>query len=343
MRTGWNADEVESLKKLRLDPVRNSPEKLLALVRHFKGPKPGVWAVTEGASEVRVSTYLARKVRDLTSEGKLDWLLQDQGLTPSGSGGGGGTVAKAASLTWARQMQQSGDWLDLCKTLTTLSEQLEAPVQQLLALSEMDVWNQSLVIDSLDGQTSVGLKIEDDQLFRALKEHFPAHSAWELLEEWKAKIEQIHGQLPALCQWVAERPGIPALPQADPDGSVLDNPGITARFAQTVVSNALETVYHGESIDDFYRHSVQREYEMSSSGGLWSLTWALVGVHYVIATWGNRDELEILKRRHIEFREEIRDLPEMQAVVNSYRQLTLCRDDLRKELEKIRHFEIFQG
>jgi hypothetical protein len=46
------------------------------LVRHFKGPRPSVFAVTESGSEPYVSKGLARKVKKLTLEGKLNWLLE---------------------------------------------------------------------------------------------------------------------------------------------------------------------------------------------------------------------------------------------------------------------------
>ena len=71
----WNSEELSSLKELRLDPISNPRDKLTALVRHFKGLRPTVFAVTEGTAEPHVSKDLARKVRDLTQSGKLDWLV----------------------------------------------------------------------------------------------------------------------------------------------------------------------------------------------------------------------------------------------------------------------------
>jgi hypothetical protein len=72
----WSKEEIIRLNSLRLDPIQNSPEKLMALVRHFKGSKPTVFAVTESGSGLHVSKGLARKVKKLTLEGKLDWLLE---------------------------------------------------------------------------------------------------------------------------------------------------------------------------------------------------------------------------------------------------------------------------
>ena len=73
----WSQEEVRELKRLRLDPVRNTPAKFRLLVAHFLKPGASVFAVTEGEGPVRVSKALARKVRDLTLGGALDWVVED--------------------------------------------------------------------------------------------------------------------------------------------------------------------------------------------------------------------------------------------------------------------------
>ena len=67
----WNSEEVKELRKLRLDPIRNTPDKLRSLVEHFLKPGASVFSVTEGKGPVRVSKTLARKVRDLIQ--KVRW------------------------------------------------------------------------------------------------------------------------------------------------------------------------------------------------------------------------------------------------------------------------------
>jgi len=79
----WTSEEVRELKKLRLDPIRNTPAKLRQLVGHFLKPDASVFSVTEGEGPVRVSKALARKVRDLTLEGALGWVVED-GLRKEG-------------------------------------------------------------------------------------------------------------------------------------------------------------------------------------------------------------------------------------------------------------------
>ena len=55
----WTREEVTELKRLRLDPIRNTPAKLRLLVAHFLKPEASVFAVTEGEGPVRVSKALA--------------------------------------------------------------------------------------------------------------------------------------------------------------------------------------------------------------------------------------------------------------------------------------------
>ena len=74
----WNSEEVKDLRRLGLDPIRDTPEKLRSLVEHFLKPGASVFAVTEGNGPVRVSKVLARKVRDLTSKGEMGWVLEDR-------------------------------------------------------------------------------------------------------------------------------------------------------------------------------------------------------------------------------------------------------------------------
>ena len=75
--TTWTKEETTELRRLRLDPIRNTPTKLRLLVAHFLKPGASVFAVTEGNGPVRVSKALARKVRDLTLKGDMGWVVED--------------------------------------------------------------------------------------------------------------------------------------------------------------------------------------------------------------------------------------------------------------------------
>ena len=172
--------------------------------------------------------------------------------------GGGPMLAGSDTATWANQMEQSGHWQGLRNATTTLAEQLWAPVQQLLNMLEFDIRNQFLIINCSGETTYVGLTVEDDLLFHSLKEHFPNHTAWSILEEWKGKVGRIYDQSSVLCGWVLEHL----------EGSVSKNL-LNEGFASTVVSNVVEDVYFGRPMDDFHRTSVENEYEISPTGNTW--------------------------------------------------------------------------
>lgn len=79
--TIWSKEEERTLRDLKLSPYRDSPEKLITLIQHFMN-NGTVYAVTEGDGSINVSKDLARKVRGLTQEGKLEWILH-RGEMPS--------------------------------------------------------------------------------------------------------------------------------------------------------------------------------------------------------------------------------------------------------------------
>ena len=299
----------------------------------------------------RILGYSSRHIRELLKNGKLAgirgvggrWRIpesevrrfSDPDVAAPPTGG-------AIGQLHAIHMEQSGHWQGLRNAAVSLGEQLWAPVQQLVGLRAWDERNEFLKCDWSDN-SRVGLVIEEQELFRRLQEHLPDHRAWDLLEQWKGKVEFIHRNLQDLCQWVLEEPGISSLRQIPPGGSVHSNAGIFEWFAPTVVSNAVQDVCHGEPVDDIYRDLVEKEYVISapSSGSLLSLTWAVVTHKYVIATSEDPDELEAQKRFHIELREDIREQPKFQDVVDGYRQLSRNAVELKKELQQISNLAIF--
>ena len=72
----WTLEETNLLKRFRIDAVRNTPKRLAILVQHFKQPGATVYRVTEGNGPVLVSKNLARKIRNLSVQGSLDWVLK---------------------------------------------------------------------------------------------------------------------------------------------------------------------------------------------------------------------------------------------------------------------------
>ncbi|MCH7552521.1 MAG: hypothetical protein IIC82_00780 [Chloroflexi bacterium] len=78
----WNSDQKRRLKALHIDPVRNPPEKLREIAKHFRKPGASVFAITEGDGPLRVSKELARKIRKYVEEGKLDWVMDETSVQP---------------------------------------------------------------------------------------------------------------------------------------------------------------------------------------------------------------------------------------------------------------------
>ena len=74
----WTDQEKRKLKKLAIDSSRTSREDLIALIRHFKAGGT-LFDVTDMGQPVHKSQALARKLRELTQAGKLDWLESDTG------------------------------------------------------------------------------------------------------------------------------------------------------------------------------------------------------------------------------------------------------------------------
>ena len=73
----WSAEEQGKLKEPRIDSNKISREVLTALVKHFK--KDGsLYQVHKKGIPVEASQYFARKVRNATHSGSLDWLLTEK-------------------------------------------------------------------------------------------------------------------------------------------------------------------------------------------------------------------------------------------------------------------------
>lgn len=74
----WTPEEKNILRSIHLDPVRTDREKLIALVAYFQKGR-GIWSISEGGTgPVIVSRGLARKVRNLVLDHKLDWLQVEE-------------------------------------------------------------------------------------------------------------------------------------------------------------------------------------------------------------------------------------------------------------------------
>ena len=188
----WTPEEQARLKGLRLDPVRTPPQRLVALVRHFQAGG-GVYRVTEAATgPVSVAKALARKVRDLTRQGKLEWVLGREAdadapavPVPSASMDSGGTDAEEHAeelVSFAQRLRDRvmapapGPWVG--------GGEGDAP----LAMWEgaTDLSPERSIPDAneerVEAQWGIGpYDARSHPLFGALERHLPEHRCWEAL------------------------------------------------------------------------------------------------------------------------------------------------------------------
>ena len=71
----WTKEHRIRLRKMHLDPVRSSPDRIRGMMKYFRKPDASIWGVV---GLFKVSRPLARKVRDYTLEGSLDWVMGEE-------------------------------------------------------------------------------------------------------------------------------------------------------------------------------------------------------------------------------------------------------------------------
>lgn len=205
MEPTWSKEETLSLRQLRLDPVQDSYEKLMSLVRHFKAPRPSVFAVTQGRADVHVSKELARKVRDLTKEGKLDWVLNraetNRGLTGSASNAD-------------RDPRIGGQYYWI---LREHRDQLMPILLDLRGIGQLALHDQDLAIwfsrpadpcwpiakgracRDINNQVTVELRAEGQLVWQCLQQHLVDDPVWTTIDRWKeATAEDLRSRLSLL-------------------------------------------------------------------------------------------------------------------------------------------------
>ncbi len=73
----WTKEQKIILKKLHIDPLISSPERLKTMVNYFRTPGATLWAVTEGHGPFHVSKSLGMKVREYADDDALDWVMEE--------------------------------------------------------------------------------------------------------------------------------------------------------------------------------------------------------------------------------------------------------------------------
>ena len=196
----WNTEEVQLLKELRLHPVQNSPEKLIGLIRYFAGPSASVFGVTEGNASPRVSKDLARKVRDLMRDGRLDWVLaRDQKTDEGGSydlvrsqammgGVGSGFLLGHADHALDPCVDMLGHWqalLPVVKGLETIAP--TEPVGDRAWYWLMKPGGPGRLRRD-DDTLQIGFSAEGQVEWAFLQKHLPRDPLWAIITAWNELV-----------------------------------------------------------------------------------------------------------------------------------------------------------
>lgn len=68
----WSKEHRITLREMHIDPVRSSPDRIRGMMNYFRTPDASIGGVSR---HFDVSRPLARKIRDYTIDGALDWAM----------------------------------------------------------------------------------------------------------------------------------------------------------------------------------------------------------------------------------------------------------------------------
>lgn len=191
----WSGAEARHLRDLKLDPQRNPPGKLVKLVRHFKQGGT-LWAVTEGGEALTVSKGLARKVRGLTEEGELDWVLSRPRVAPERPATAdvpNGRRVDPESVLHRRELFYFGRRLRDLLTVPLPLAVIETKVEE-YEVRMWGSWPSVLECPPRDTEEeevasqwgSSPYNGRKHPLFPAFRQHLSGHQCWTCLDEMKA-------------------------------------------------------------------------------------------------------------------------------------------------------------
>ena len=343
----WNTDEVGRLKQLRLDPVQNSPEKLMGLVRYFAGPHASVFGITEGNELPHVSKDLARKVRDLMRDRKLDWVLErDQKTAVGGSHDlvqtqvmmrrvGGVFLLENTDPALDSRVDMLGHWqalLPVVRELEAITPPEPVGDQAWFSLMKRE---KGRIFGGTDASCRNDdmhrIEFFDGQIEWAyLKEHLPSDPLWGIITAWNASTARYlaaRGHLfRALIDLTQSSPdqggtGLPVLP--DFAQSESDRPSLHLYYAlllyDQVMAQGLRFRYRLKEPSDFRRVA-----EGSVSLGGWL---AVVSC--------TREQEERAVRFFVQTQTKLAEQDETGTAVAAYAEVERLTNELKRNLRRI--------
>jgi hypothetical protein len=135
----------------------------------------------------------------------------------------------------------SGHWPGLCQVAIELTNQLEAPLPQLLGFPwQISESNGALMVEFKGENPEVELEVERRQLFHALQQHLPQDQAWSYLQQWKSAVGELTQGLHSLCRWVKEQSEVAGKKWISVEQLCQGSLGLTDYFVKSVVLEVAE-------------------------------------------------------------------------------------------------------
>lgn len=327
----WSPEEQRRLKKLRIAPVRHDREKLIVLVNHFK-ENGSVFGVTgkgllHDGKAIYASQDFARKLKRLTEQRKLDWLVGPD--LPRGS-------------EEDPEQAERGHWRELRECAKELRQQVHsgAPFAQLLGFpwATFPDCNGSLIICAQEGDESISLSSESSQLFDSLLQHLPDHKVWDHLAEWCSCVGRLRPILSGMTQAVTQFSELKGKTWV-PKGQISEvTEGLTEYFCPAIALEVAETV---RDLGWVHREYPVSEPQDSRPGSLQLVRNRSSFV--VLAVNPNLKALKAIKCRHARLLEKALREIDVSELTECCNQLERCQEALGRELDRISHLVIFPG
>jgi hypothetical protein len=136
----------------------------------------------------------------------------------------------------------SGHWPGLRQVAHALTNQLEAPLPQLLGFpwQTSPESNGDLMVELRGEDLKLELEVERRQLFHALQEHLPQDQAWIYLQQWKSAVGYLTQGLHSLSLWLKEKAEVPDEKWVTVERLRQGSLGFTDFFVKSVVLEVAE-------------------------------------------------------------------------------------------------------
>lgn len=289
--------------------------RLTALVGHFRF-NGSLYSVTDNGIPAHASQELARKIKDATKRGRLEWLAKSEGDL---------RVSENPALASRKH------WVDLKGAARILGNVTRSapPFAQLLDFP----WSYSPehrdgLVTNLQGKSvDISLEVEQSLYLDALKEHLHAHRAWGYLDTWISQVQELMSELKTFCELLDVRCHVEGKTRITEEQAKLGAEGLTEFFARSITLDAAERMCGISRATHSYEQRSNQFLEMKTL-----LLHRNSSSFVTLASSADSEDLEQLQHHHETMRDRIANEPEGQRVVATYRRLGESGKPLSAEL-----------